>query len=121
MNIVHRMAANLCLLAGVCVPAVGWTAAPPAPTERITLVCEAVYLPARSTWARTVEIGYDQQRVRSVAIDGVPVYTFAVSDTLILTSQDNERIRIDTAALTWASDFRGLATAQGRCERSSAG
>lgn len=83
----------------------------------LTLVCEAVYLPARSTWTRTVTVSYDQQRVRSVAIDGQAVYTFAIRDTVILTSQDNERIQIDTAAQTWASDFRGLATAQGRCER----
>jgi hypothetical protein len=84
----------------------------------VTLVCEAIYLPARSAWTRTVTVSYDQQRVRSVAIDGQTVYTFAIRDTVILTSQDNERIQIDTAAQTWTSDFRGLATAQGRCERS---
>jgi hypothetical protein len=96
-------------------------AAKPAALETVTLVCEAVYAPARTTWIRTVDIGYDQQRVRSVAVDGVPVYTFAIAGATILTSQDNERIRIDTAAQTWSSDFRGLATGQGRCERSSAG
>jgi len=89
----------------------------PATQKRVTLVCEAVYLPARSPWTRTVDIAYDQQRVRTVQIDGVAVHTFAIAGTLILTSQDNERIRIDTAAQTWSSDFRGLATAQGRCER----
>ena len=83
----------------------------------MTLVCEAVYLPARTTWTRTVSIGYDKKRVRSVQIDGVPVYTFAIQETVILTAVDNERIQIDTAAQTWTSDFRGLATAQGRCER----
>lgn len=83
----------------------------------VTLVCEAVYMPARTTWTRSVRIGYDQKRVRSVQIDGVPVYTFSVRDTVILTSVDNERIQVDTAAQTWASDFRGQATAQGRCER----
>ena len=62
-------------------------------------------------------VGYDQRRVRSVHIDGVPVYTFAVRETVILTALDNERIQIDTASQTWTSDFRGLATAQGRCER----
>lgn len=87
--------------------------------QRVTLVCEAVYLPARSPWTRTVDIAYDNQRVRTVQIDGVAVYTFAIAGTLILTSQDNERIRIDTAAQTWNSDFRGLATAEGRCERVS--
>ena len=80
-----------------------------------TLVCEAVYLPARSVWTRTVDIGYDGQRVRSVRIDGQPVYTFAIEGTLILTSQDNERIRIDTANRAWSSDFRGLASAHGLC------
>ena len=84
----------------------------------VTLVCEPVYLPTRFAWTRTVTVAYDQQRVRSVAIDGQAVYSFGIQDTLILTSQDNERIQIDTAALTWSSDFRGLATAQGRCERS---
>lgn len=88
--------------------------------QRVTLVCEAVYMPARSNWTRTVDIAYDNQRVRTVEIDGVAVYTFAIAGTLILTSQDNERIRIDTAAQTWSSDFRGLATAEGRCERKKA-
>ncbi len=85
--------------------------------QRVTLVCEAVYMPARSNWTRTVDIDYDNQRVRAVQIDGVAVYTFAIAGTLILTSQDNERIRIDTAAQTWSSDFRGLAMAEGRCAR----
>lgn len=87
-------------------------------TSDVTLVCEAVYLPARTTWTRTVNIVYDQKRVRAVQIDGVPVYTFAIQETVILTAVDNERIQIDTAAQTWTSDFRGQATAQGRCERS---
>ena len=86
--------------------------------QEVTLVCEAAYQPARTTWTRTVRIGYDKKRVRSVLIDGVPVYTFSVQDTVILTAVDNERIQIDTATQTWTSDFRGQATAQGRCERS---
>ena len=92
------------------------TAEKPA-TDRVLLVCEAAYLPARSVWKRTVEIAYDQKRVQSVAIDGVPVYAFSVRGTLILTSMDNERIQVDTATQTWTSDFRGLATSQGHCER----
>lgn len=88
-----------------------------AATSHVHLLCEAVYQPARSTWARTVDITYDDQRVREVTIDGVPVYTFAVRGTRILTSQDNERIQIDTADESWTSDFRGLAQGQGRCER----
>lgn len=105
------------LLVG-CAPLVGAQPAPAskAPTlTSTTLVCEAVYLPARTTWTRTVVIGYDDQRVRSVQIDGVPVYTFAVHQTVILTALDNERIQIDTASQTWTSDFRGQATGQGRC------
>jgi hypothetical protein len=94
--------------------------APAKPTGRVTevtLVCEAVYLPARTTWTRTVGITYDKKRVRAVQIDGVPVYTFAIQETVILTAVDNERIQIDTAAQSWSSDFRGQATSQGRCER----
>ena len=87
------------------------------PPRQVQLVCEAVYLPARSTWTRSVDIRYDDRRIREVAIDGQPVYTFAVRGTVILTSQDNERIQIDTAGGSWTSDFRGLASAQGRCER----
>ncbi|MDP2015366.1 hypothetical protein [Hydrogenophaga sp.] len=91
---------------------------PAAKTTEVTLVCEAVYMPARTTWTRTVNITYDKKRVRSVQIDGVPVYTFAIQEAVILTAIDNERIQIDTAAQTWSSDFRGQATAMGRCERS---
>ena len=93
-------------------------AAPPTPAQ-VDLLCDAVYLPARSSWARSVRITFDDQRVQAVAIDGLPVYSFNVQGTTVLTALDNERIRIDTAALTWSSDFRGQATAQGRCERQS--
>ncbi|MCZ8252805.1 MAG: hypothetical protein O9318_10075 [Hylemonella sp.] len=79
--------------------------------------CEAVYMPARSTWVRSVEIAHDLRRVQAVRIDGVPVHSFAVDGTVIRTALDNERIAFDTAALGWQSDFRGLAQAQGRCER----
>lgn len=79
--------------------------------------CEAVYLPARSTWVRSVEIEHDARRVLAVRIDGVPVHSFAVDGTVIRTALDNERITFDTAALGWQSDFRNLAQGQGRCER----
>lgn len=109
--------ACLCALpAGAAEPAKKPQATPPA-TGTVTLVCEAVYLPTRATWARTVTVAYDQRRIREVTIDGQPVYSFAIQDTLILTALDNERIRIDVAAQRWSSDLRGLATAQGRCER----
>ena len=91
-------------------------AAPPKPSQ-VDLLCDAVYLPARSSWARSVRITFDDQRVQSVAIDGLPVYSFNVQGTTVLTALDNERIRIDLAQQTWSSDFRGLASAQGRCER----
>lgn len=107
-----RMAAVLALAFN----AAAHSQTPPA-TSQVVLVCEAAYLPARTVWSRTVTIAYDQKRVRSVAIDGVPVYTFAIRGTVILTSLDNERIQIDTAEQTWTSDFRGVASAQGRCER----
>ena len=64
----------------------------------------------------TVPLTLRQQTIET-EIDGVPVYTFAIAQTVIMTSLDNERIQIDTAARTWASDFRGQATGQGRCER----
>ena len=107
-----RMAAVLAL----AFSAAAHSQAPPA-TSQVVLVCEAAYLPARTVWTRTVAIEYDQQRVRSVLIDGVPVYTFAIRGTVILTSLDNERIQINTAAQSWSSDFRGVASAHGRCER----
>lgn len=90
----------------------------PAPKARhLTLVCEAVYLPARTIWVRQVRIGFDDRAVTSVQIDGVPVYSFEVDGTTLLTAMDNERIQVDTATQSWQSDFRGLAQSQGRCER----
>ncbi|GEM_PF-5660779 len=79
--------------------------------------CEAVYLPARSTWVRSVEIEHDARRVVALRVDGVPVYSFAVDGTVVRTALDNERITFDTASGQWQSDFRGLAQSQGRCER----
>lgn len=114
-----RAAACTWLLALFGLPAL---AATPADTaagnrERITLSCEAVYLPARSTWTREVSFAVDNQRIRSLLIDGVPVYTFTVYETVVMTALDNERIQLDTATLTWRSDFRGQATSEGRCEK----
>ena len=94
-----------------------WGATTPVPaTERTLLRCEAVYMPARETWVREVELVGQGGRLNEVRIDDQAVYTFAVRDTVVLTSQDNERIQIDFAAHTWRSDFRGLASSQGRCE-----
>jgi hypothetical protein len=108
----RRLAAALGLLAAGLAQAT-----PAASSSAVHLACEPVYLPARSVWARTVDIAYDQKKVRSVLIDGVPVYTFSVRGTTILTALDNERIQIDVAALSWRSDFRGVASSEGRCER----
>lgn len=90
-----------------------------APSTRVELHCEAVYLPARSTWPRTVELEHNQRRLTAVRIDGLPVYTFNVQGNVIITALDNERIQIDVAQLSWRSDFRGLAQSQGRCERTT--
>lgn len=84
--------------------------------DQAVLQCEPVYMPAQTVWPRTVAITYDQRKVKTVSIDGQKVYTFQVRDTWILTSMDNERIQINTATLTWTSDFRGLATSEGRCD-----
>ena len=85
--------------------------------EQVTVLrCEPVYMPARQTWAREVALVGREGRLREVRIDGQAVYTFSVRDTTVLTSQDNERIQIDFGARTWRSDFRGLASGEGRCE-----
>jgi hypothetical protein len=104
----------LTLLMGVAWPALSQADQPR--TGQAEMLCEAVYMPAQTVWPRTVAIEYDQRRIKAVSIDGVKVYTFNVRDTWILTSLDNERIQINTATLAWTSDFRGLATAQGRCD-----
>ena len=103
-------AACLCLFAPLA------THAKQPSTGQAAMLCEAVYMPAQTVWPRTVTIEYDQRRIKAVSIDGVKVYTFDVRDTWILTALDNERIQINTATLAWTSDFRGLASAQGRCD-----
>ena len=85
--------------------------------QQVRYRCEAIYLPARSTWVRSVEIEHDDRRVRALRIDGVAVYSFAVDGAVLRTALDNERITFDTARLSWQSDLRGLASSQGRCER----
>ncbi|WP_353396775.1 hypothetical protein [Hydrogenophaga sp. 5NK40-0174] len=87
----------------------------PEVVEQIVLACEAVYLPARSVWNRKVLIEHDQHRVRAVFIDGVRVYSFSVHEHLIFTALDNERIEIDLEAMSWKSDFRGMASGWGQC------
>ena len=77
--------------------------------------CAAFYLPARSIWNRQVDIRFQNKQPVSVHIDGLPVYAFASDGPVILTAIDNERIQIDTQALLWTSDFRGMASSQGAC------
>ncbi|MEX1166631.1 MAG: hypothetical protein WEK74_07145 [Hydrogenophaga sp.] len=107
---------GLGLVCVVAVPLV-WAVQPKAATpDRTLLRCEAVYMPARNTWVREVELVGKAGRLSELRIDGQAVYTFAVRDTTVFTSQDNERIQIDFAEGTWRSDFRGLASGQGPCE-----
>ena len=111
----HLQSSAQAMLLGLAVLA---PAAPAwAATSTQTLVCDVSYLPSRANWLRTVTVDYDDQRLRRVTVDGVVVHSFAVSGTVILTSQDNERIQLDVAQLGWTSDFRGLASGQGRCQR----
>lgn len=87
------------------------------PVLQERFVCEAVYMPSRMVWQRNILIEHDEKRMRAVFIDGVQVYTFQVRGTVVFTALDNERIRIDLQQMSWSSDFRGLASGQGQCER----
>jgi len=75
-----------------------------------------VYVPERRTWHRQVDLTFDGGDLERVLIDQQAAYAFQVLGSVILTAIDNERIQIDIQALTWSSDFRGLAQGQGRCE-----
>lgn len=90
---------------------------PSALSGTVTWICQAFYLPARSIWKRTVAIDYDAEGIRTVAIDGVPVYSFIVIDSSVLTGIDGERIQFNATAQTWTSDLRGMVSSRGRCER----
>lgn len=94
-----------------------WAATHPVSAEPAAtrLVCDVVYLPTRASWVREVVLSHSRQRLTTVAVDGVPVYSFALNGTWVLTSLDNERIQIDLSQPAWTSDFRGLATGQGHC------
>jgi hypothetical protein len=105
------------LCAAVSAAAMAATSETPPAAQQVSLRCEASYMPSRSTWVREVRFTLDEQRVRAVEVDGVPVYSFSVLGSVLLTALDNERIQLDTANLTWRSDFRGQATSEGRCER----
>ena len=103
-------AASLALLVLAC------SGAALADGQTVTLSCAVAYLPARSTWVREVQIDWDAQAVRAVRIDGLTPHSFALTPEGIATAIDNERIQIDLRQALWTSDFRGLASGQGRCE-----
>jgi hypothetical protein len=88
--------------------------------ESLAWRCEVVYMPARSTWVRSLALRVHGSRIAEMRIDEQPVHTFALEGALLLTSMDNERIAIDVAEGQWTSDFRGVATGRGRCEREPA-
>lgn len=98
-------------------PALSTLSTLPAPAGLIRWTCNAFYLPARSIWQRTVGVEFDASGVHAVQIDGVPVYTFTVQGTTLLTAVDAERVQFDTALQAWTSDLRGIVSSQGRCER----
>lgn len=79
--------------------------------------CNAFYLPARSIWQRTVDVDFNADGVRAVEIDGVPVYTFNIQGTTIMTAVDGERIQFNAADQTWTSDLRGIVSSKGLCQR----
>lgn len=84
--------------------------------QTVTLSCAVAYMPARSTWVRQVQIDWDDSTVRAVRIDGLTPHSYSTRSESLLTAIDNERIQIDLRQRVWSSDFRGLATGQGRCE-----
>ncbi len=86
-----------------------------APAATVRWVCEVVYQPTRHVWSRQVDLKHDDRRLIQVDIDGVPVYRFSVWEHWVLTSLDNERVRLDANTMTWSSDFRGVASGEGRC------
>ena len=89
--------------------------------QSLQLRCEVAYLPSRSTWVREVRLDWRGRTLQQVAIDAVPVHRFSVRPDGLATAVDNERIRIDWKRAQWQSDFRGMATGQGRCEVQSSG
>lgn len=86
-------------------------------TETVRYRCEAVYQPQRSVWARDVELVHDERRLIDVRVDGVSVYSFRVDGAVVYTALDNERIVFDAQTRRWSSDWRGLFTSAGRCEK----
>ena len=84
--------------------------------QSLTLTCAVAYMPARSTWVREVQLAWEGDTLSVVRIDGLTPHSFSVDADSIATAIDNERIQIDLRRAQWTSDFRGLASGQGRCE-----
>ena len=99
-------------VAALGAPMTGALAAP----SSVVLSCSVAYLPQRSTWVREVRIDWDQKAIRRLRIDGQEPYSFSLVPGGLVTGLDNERIQLDLVGRQWQSDFRGLATGQGRCE-----
>ena len=87
-----------------------------AASESISLSCAVAYLPTRSTWVRQVQMASDGKTLHALRVDGLTPHSFSVQAGVVLTAIDNERIQIDLGRAVWTSDFRGLASGQGRCE-----
>lgn len=99
--------------AALSLAAIGPAVAAP---SKVVLSCAVAYLPQRSTWVREVRIDWDKKAIRSLQIDGLQPHGFSLIPQGVMTAVDNERIQIDLVTRQWQSDFRGLATGQGRCE-----
>jgi hypothetical protein len=84
--------------------------------QTVTLSCAVAYMPSRSTWVREVQIDWDRKAILGLRIDGLTPYSFSIHPHGLSTAIDNERIQIDLSKAQWTSDFRGLASGQGRCE-----
>ncbi len=93
-----------------------WAGQTHAATQTVNLSCAVSYMPARSTWVREVQIDWDGKTIRALRIDGLTPYSFSVNPRGVSTALDNERIQIELSQSRWISDFRGLASGQGRCE-----
>ena len=88
----------------------------PSAVQTLNLDCAVAYLPARSTWQRLVQLAWQGDTLSALRIDGLAPHSFSVQGDTVATAVDNERIQIDLRALQWTSDFRGLASGQGRCD-----
>jgi len=86
-------------------------------TQHAVYLCEVSYSPARSHWNRELRVDYDATGILRIEIDRVVPYGFDVAGALLFTSIDNERIVVDLEQRTWSSDFRGLSSGRGRCDR----